>query len=230
MVTILLIEDTVEVREEITTLLEFEGYRVLQAENGREGIEVAQRNIPDLILCDIMMPEKDGYEVLTTLREDLSTVRIPFIFLTARARKEEIRQGMNLGADDYIPKPFTVEELVSTIKTRLLRHEAIEAHYREEMHLAESKLNRAIFYNPVTELYNQEGFIHWAASAGDGQRDTVEYGFALFKIDRFNQLLTYLGVSSSNSLLKALAYRMVEESERGEMIFHVEMDEFAIYM
>ena len=108
---ILVIEDEAQSREMFLECLEAEGFDTLCAENGRVGVQRAQSHLPDLVICDIVMPEIDGYGVLTTLRQDPVTAMIPFIFLTAKATKTELRQGMDLGADDYLTKPSTVEEL-----------------------------------------------------------------------------------------------------------------------
>jgi DNA-binding response OmpR family regulator len=118
---ILIIEDEPEMRRNITTLLRYKEYEPFAAENGRVGLEMARNKQPDLILCDVMMPEVDGYEVLRSLRADPALSLIPFIFLTAKGEKEDLRSGMNLGADDYLTKPVGNEELVRAIETRLRR-------------------------------------------------------------------------------------------------------------
>jgi DNA-binding response OmpR family regulator len=100
---ILVIEDEPEMRRNLTTVLRLERFHPLPAENGRVGVELAKKERPDLILCDVMMPELDGYGVIAALRADVETVAIPFIFLTAKGEKPDIRAGMNLGADDYQP-------------------------------------------------------------------------------------------------------------------------------
>jgi DNA-binding NarL/FixJ family response regulator len=120
---ILVIEDEPEMRRNITTLLRFHGYEPIAAENGRHGVEAASRERPDLILCDVMMPELDGYGVLQALQTDASLARIPFIFLTAKGEKDDLRSGMNLGADDYLTKPVANADLVGAIETRLRRCE-----------------------------------------------------------------------------------------------------------
>lgn len=120
---ILVIEDEPEMRRNITTLLRFKEYEPLAAENGRVGVEIARREKPDLILCDVMMPELDGYGVLRALQADDSLASIPFIFLTAKGEKDDLRSGMNLGADDYLTKPVANNELVQAIEARLNRVE-----------------------------------------------------------------------------------------------------------
>jgi DNA-binding NarL/FixJ family response regulator len=120
---ILVIEDEPEMRRNITALLRYYDYEPIAAENGRVGIEAARREAPDLILCDVMMPELDGYGVLKSLQTDPSLEQIPFIFLTAKGEKDDLRSGMNLGADDYLTKPVANADLVQAIEVRLRRSE-----------------------------------------------------------------------------------------------------------
>lgn len=118
---ILLIEDNLEVRENIAELLELANYTVITAKDGKEGVKLAKENTPDLIICDIMMPELDGYGVLQLLSRNPNTNSIPFIFLTAKTEKSDFRKGMNLGADDYLTKPFEEIDLINAIESRLNR-------------------------------------------------------------------------------------------------------------
>jgi DNA-binding NarL/FixJ family response regulator len=118
---ILVIEDEPEMRRNLTTILRLENFHPLPASGGRVGIELAKKEKPDLILCDVMMPELDGYGVIAALRADAETVTIPFIFLTAKGEKPDIRAGMNLGADDYLIKPVAKSDLLAAIWTRLKR-------------------------------------------------------------------------------------------------------------
>ena len=116
---ILVIEDELEIRSNLLELLELEGYSVISADNGMTGLLGAIEHTPDLIICDVMMPELDGHDVLRALRQEPKTVGIPFIFLTALANKEDIRKGMVLGADDYLTKPFTRSEVLTAVESRL---------------------------------------------------------------------------------------------------------------
>lgn len=122
--TILVIEDEKDVRLNIVEILASGGFDSLNADNGLTGVQLAKERSPDLILCDIKMPDFDGYNVLEALRQDPKTAMIPFIFLTAKADKGDMRHGMNLGADDYLTKPFRRLELLDTIAARLKRHRA----------------------------------------------------------------------------------------------------------
>ena len=110
---ILVIEDEPEMRRNLATILRMEHFHPLSAENGRVGVELARKEKPDVILCDVMMPELDGYGVIAELRANPATAAIPFIFLTAKGEKPDVRAGMNLGADDYLTKPFYIEELIA---------------------------------------------------------------------------------------------------------------------
>ncbi len=122
MVNVLIIEDEPHIRDNIAQALAYEGFSILEAPNGLIGVQMAQQNTPDLIICDVMMPELDGYQVLSQLQADPTTAIIPFIFSTAKADRQSVRYGMQLGADDYLTKPFTTDELLGTIHTRLEKH------------------------------------------------------------------------------------------------------------
>ena len=135
---ILVIEDDFSVRSNILDLLEAEDFNAIGAENGFIGALWAQQHLPDLIICDVMMPEVDGYEVLNALRSQPTTATIPFIFLTAMADKTNIRYGMELGADDYVTKPFTKEELLKAIATRFAKQDAVMHQYTAEHQRAEA--------------------------------------------------------------------------------------------
>lgn len=121
MTNILIIEDDEQTRENLQTILTMEGYRASAAENGRVGLEALREQRPDLILCDVMMPELDGLGVLRAVRGDPATAAIPFIFLTARGERKDQRLGMELGADDYLTKPASVDEVLGAVRTRLER-------------------------------------------------------------------------------------------------------------
>ncbi len=122
---ILIIEDDPIIRELIADLLDASDYEPMSAENGAVGLQMAQEKMPDLILCDIMMPDLDGYAVLSALRQELATSAIPFVFLSAKADKPDIRRGMALGADDYLTKPFRRDDLLEAIEVRLARQDTI---------------------------------------------------------------------------------------------------------
>lgn len=125
MTKILILEDDANVRLPIIDLLEANGYEVIAAENGKEGVKLASQEKPDLIVSDIMMPELDGYGVFEALQRDPHTAIIPFIFLTAKTDPADIREGLGLGADDYLTKPYEAEDLLDAIALRLDKHRKI---------------------------------------------------------------------------------------------------------
>ncbi len=125
----MLIEDNKAVRENLTEILELSNYEVMEADNGKSGVDLITREIPDLIICDIMMPELDGYGVLNQLSKNPKTSSIPFIFLTAKAERADFRKGMEMGADDYITKPFDDVELLNAIETRLKKKEQLKTEF-----------------------------------------------------------------------------------------------------
>ncbi|MBD2775601.1 response regulator transcription factor [Iningainema tapete] len=146
---ILVIEDEVQICANIQQILSLSGFNAMTANNGLEGLRLAKTEKPDLICCDVMMPELDGYDVLTALRQDSVTESIPVIFLTAKVDRGDLRQGMELGADDYLTKPFSPEELLKAIKVRLARIEKptlIKQQYEEE-HQQNAKLKQQIQAN-----------------------------------------------------------------------------------
>lgn len=181
--SILVIEDETSIRRLIKEILCLENYQVIEAENGKKGLESAVNESPDLILCDVMMPDMDGYEVLRQLQHHQATRRIPFIFLTAKATKLDTRKGMNLGADDYITKPFEEEDLLQAINIRLqkaaiarkngfnpletvispqINHLSLE----KELSLALDKNQLSLYYQPqVTiethQIIGAEALLRW---------------------------------------------------------------------
>lgn len=173
---ILVIEDTAEVRENICEILELDGYVALQASNGKEGAEMALKELPDLILCDVMMPELDGFGVLKILNKNQKTHHIPFIFITAKAEKSDFRKGMGLGADDYITKPFDDTELLQAIEMRLEKSEKLTSAFdgseeglqlffsevKGKEELENLTLERELrYYNKKDLVYSEVQRPHW---------------------------------------------------------------------
>ena len=161
MTKVLYIEDDAVLRENTAELLELTGFNVMTAPNGKMGIEKAIKELPDIILCDIMMLGIDGYGVLEELSKNKQTNLIPFIFLSAKTERQDIRKGMNLGADDYITKPFTEEELVSAInsriaKVRILKEEKAKKIVTEEIEEDEIKTLKELkdYINDNGEEFN----------------------------------------------------------------------------
>jgi len=166
MTRVLLIEDEFHLRDFITSSLELFGYEVVAIETGEKGIELAHSAAPDIILCDISLPGIDGYGVLHALHQNPNTASIPFIFLTARTDRQEIRKGMALGADDYITKPFGIDELMSSINARLLKKKGSN----RELEDIRQNLSTSIPHEFITPLNSVLGFcqlILWTLEEGE---------------------------------------------------------------
>src|SRR5688500_3882592 len=129
MKSVLVIDDNTDIRENTAEILDMAGYKIFTAENGKKGVELALKEKPDLIVCDIMMPELDGYGVLHLLRKNPETQSTPFIFLTAKTERTDLRKGMEMGADDYITKPFEDIELLNAIEVRLKKAAIFDQQY-----------------------------------------------------------------------------------------------------
>lgn len=150
---ILIIEDNPDVRENTEEILELAGYDTFTAEDGKKGVEQARKEKPDLIICDIMMPELDGYGVLRILSKSPETAGIPFIFLSAKAEKSDMRKGMNLGADDYITKPFDEDDLLEAIETRLKKSDLFKKEYQPGMDGLQNFIEEAKGIEELEELH-----------------------------------------------------------------------------
>jgi len=181
---ILIIEDQLEVRENIEELLELSHYEPITAENGRVGIKKALEFKPDLILCDIMMPEMDGYEVLYLIGKNPDIANIPFIFLTAKSEKTDFRKGMNLGADDYITKPFEEIELLNAVERRLTKYDQLRAHENLEQFVENArkldelkdleKEAKTRFYKKKDIIYRQGDFASYSFRVKSGKVKTYQ--------------------------------------------------------
>jgi diguanylate cyclase (GGDEF)-like protein len=228
---ILVIEDEQFVRENILELLDAEGFEVIGAENGRVGVDLAKVMLPDLILCDVMMPELDGYGVLTSLRQESVTASVPFIFLTAKVAKADFRQGMELGADDYLTKPFTRAELLGAIASRLKKRAAVQERHNTELKEAKEQLNYLIHNDSLTNLPNRlslrERFKQvQPTDSSDEQLITV----LSVGLDRFNQINDNLGHAVGDLLIKAVADRLTACVETGDIVARLNADQFAIIL
>ncbi|WP_413161061.1 EAL domain-containing protein [Capilliphycus salinus ALCB114379] len=225
MTKILIIEDEEAIRENIAELLEIENFEVQMASNGMQGLERAKHIIPDLILCDVMMPKLDGYEVLTELRKHPETANIPFIFLTAKAERTDLRQGMNLGADDYLTKPCSSEELLEAIAARLQRN----AQQQEQV----KQLER---YDQLTGLPNllalseTNGYLQQAIAKRDNSKSLVP--FLLLGLDRFQRVNEAIGYQNGDFIFKQLAERFNQflRSVDRTVVARLNGDEFGIIL
>jgi diguanylate cyclase (GGDEF)-like protein len=208
MTRVLVIDDTAFMREEISELLRFEGIDVLTAEDGTQGLELALRELPDLILCDVMMPGLDGYQVLTELRRLPATSLIPFIFMTVLHDREAIRRGMNLGADDYLEKPMQRHELLAAVRSRLQRHEALRQRFASDPALQAPKPDDSARYDPLTGLPNRRLLPDWLGREIRSCQAGWLLGVMILDIDRFQAVHNALGPKASDELIRVLSERL----------------------
>lgn len=237
MTTILVIEDELPIRELIAEMLMLEDFEVLQAGNGREGIEIAQSQCPNLIICDVMMPVLDGYGVLTALQQDTITASIPFVFLTARGTKQDIRYGMNLGADDYLIKPFTQDELLDAISIRLRKQANSLQQYRSELESKQEQLDYLLYHDPLTQLPNQlslqdkfQQIVVSVAPTIPSTPDEVTFPLILISLDRLHLINQLLGYEGGNELLCALVKEIKSFLQPQDIITYLNSNEFVILL
>lgn len=173
---ILIIDDEFQIREDLKFTLELNGYDVVDAENGRVGIELAEKCNPDLIISDIMMPEIDGYGVLSYLQDNPKLSLIPFLFLSAKGTRNDYRMGMNVGADDYISKPFDLDELMEAIKIRLVKSEKNAQSFNSKFEKIKSNIYKSIPHEvrtPLNGILNNSEWLHKNLGATDKDKARV---------------------------------------------------------
>lgn len=234
MVKILLIEDEELVRENVLELLDAEGFETCCADNGRVGINIAQQENPDLILCDVMMPELDGYGVLEQVRQNPQTVTIPFIFLTAKAAKGDFRAGMELGADDYLTKPFTRAELLGAVGSQLRKKAAIAARYQSEINKTKQELEHQIRHDSLTGLPNRlslrENFTDILNSRQDKGQNTSVIPVICLCLDRFKIVKENLDSLYSELLLKEVAQRLTSCTHQSDTVAYLNENKYALIL
>lgn len=232
---ILLVEDTDIVRRSTATILRYENFEVITAKDGEEGIALALNELPDLILCDVMMPKVNGYQVLEALQEEYTTRTIPFIFLTGRDTRENVRHGMHLGADDYLTKPFTKPELLQTIQSQLKKYANIKSHYEQYIRQLEQIPDENNQYDAVTGienfLYLQQQFDFFVNKLDNRQIRNLGTNFylplCLIQIEgkKIKQILSY---ETYNELLTETITRLKNHLENEEQVALIGDGEFAI--
>jgi diguanylate cyclase (GGDEF)-like protein len=205
MTRILVIEDEDGIRNNLLRMLRIEGYDAVGAENGRIGLELVPDFRPDLIISDVTMPELDGHGVLTALRADPATASIPFIFLTAMADAQGFRQGLKLGADDYLTKPFTRDDVLESIRSRLARQQAVTGALQHQLAQAQSELRRHTHVDPVTGLPNRFALAEaFSGLSSSGDQLTV----LCLGLDRFVEVGAGMSASGVDALLTQFADRL----------------------
>jgi DNA-binding response OmpR family regulator len=188
MKSVLVIEDNQGIRENTAEIMELAGYKTFTAENGKKGVELAVREKPDVIICDIMMPELDGYGVLHLLRKNPETSHIPFIFLTAKTERSDLRKGMEMGADDYVTKPFEEIELLNAVEIRLKKTEVLQQRYAASAEGVNSFLDdarNAGMIGNLTSQYNTEPYMRKQTLYQEGKRPRFLYYLVKGKVKAF---------------------------------------------
>ena len=235
MTKILVIEDDESVRENLVELLSEEQFETMGAENGLTGVELARQNSPDLILCDVMMPKLDGLGVLKQLRSNAHTARIPFIFLTAKTAKEDWRTGMELGADDYLIKPCTKDELLKAIATRLEKQATLLTPYTKALQQAARELHHLVHYDRLTNLPNRlllrsqfQQVFHLQTATENIDRQLIPV--LCLGLDRFHRINDVLGIDCGDSVLLTVVERLKNCLSDGDTLSRLEGDLFTIIL
>lgn len=227
---ILVIEDEDSIREDILEILCGGAFEAIGAENGIVGVKLAKLHKPDLIICDVMMPELDGHSVLRALRSETSTAMIPFIFLTAKADKTDIRRGMNLGADDYLSKPIGQADLLEAIATRLNKQSVVELHLQNSLKETQDRLDYVVYHDSLTNLPNRLSLrarLDEILEQADSEQILIS--ILLIDIDRFKRVNDVKGHKFGDALLKALAERLLG-CVADDVVARMDADEFAIIL
>ncbi|MFM7406542.1 MAG: EAL domain-containing protein [Cuspidothrix sp.] len=231
---ILIIEDEPQIRNNIQQILEIEGFVTLTAEDGLEGLYMAEKHQPDLIICDVMMPNLDGYGLIKALRQKPLTAEIPFIFLTAKAEYTDLRQGMQMGADDYLTKPFQVNELLQTISTRLEKHKILTQRYKTQIAEMETEIHDLVRHDAVTGLPNQI-FLeeYFNQNRLQAYNQSLFLPLLLIDIDFIYQSKLFFKQSFKHLLLKDIAERLNEFNAPDliiQFIAYLETDQLALLL
>jgi diguanylate cyclase (GGDEF)-like protein len=231
MTQILVIEDDALVCTLMLKLLKAEAFKILIANDGATGVQLAQMYEPDLIICDVMMPEFDGYEVLRQLRDQPATATIPFIFLSAKADRTDLRQGMELGADDYLTKPFKRAELLGAIAARLEKRDTLTQPYIREMKRAANMLGQMAYVDPLTNLPNRISFHNQCQNAIQ-QAQEAGYSVAVVHLNLkdFGAVNTSLGYFNGDRLLQKVATRLKRAVGESDAVARLVANEFGVLL
>lgn len=216
MTKVLVIDDEMAIREIIAHTLRKADYDVHTATNGAEGLELARKKLPDLIICDVRMVLVDGYEVLTAIRNNPSTASIPFILVTSMASPEHMRQGMELGADDFLPKPFTPTQLLSAVKARLEKHRLLVQEAETKLELLRQHLSTALPHELRTPLNGILGYadILRKQSTDLEPREVAQMAERIYKNGkRLNRLVENFLIYAQIEIVK-MDYQKIEQMRR----------------
>ncbi|MDB9314514.1 EAL domain-containing protein [Spirulina sp. CS-785/01] len=231
MTKILIVEDDELVRDNIFDLLEAEGFEVMAAENGQQGLDLAIATTPDLILCDVVMPQLSGYEVLAAIRKNPLTAATPFILLTAKTAKEDFRMGMKLGAEDFLTKPCSRAELVAVIDTQLEKRQILQDTYTRQLQETQDQLNYLIYHDSLTQLPNrmslQDRFSKIQRHAPQ-LKPGLSIPVYVLCLERLNRISDNFGYEYADLLLQQAAQRLKQEQGEQTYIAYVSFNQFVI--
>jgi diguanylate cyclase len=234
MKTVLVIEDEVLIRQYLVETLSFNQFQTLAAADGLTGLDLIRQNRPDLILCDIRMPYFDGYDVLKAVRQDTDLATTPFIFLSARASHSEVRQGMNLGADDYLIKPCRSRDLVEAIESALIKRANFSRCYLEQVEEAKEQLAQLKDWDALTDLPNRSRFqtklkTFCAAVNIPNDRFNASVASLSIKVTSYRSVCLILGQATGDQLLQAVAHRLSTAGSPG-FVARLGEDEFGVIL
>ncbi len=230
MKTILVIEDDELIRNNLLEILELEGFRAIEAENGQVGIQKARAYLPDLVLCDICMPELDGYGVLESLRSTSQTSTIPIVFLTAKSEQRDMRHGMNLGADDYLVKPCSVNELIGAVSSRLKKQAAFVQRYAQQQQQATAAFRRGAMLDPLTNLPTRGlmyQHLHNLLSQTESQSSIA---VLCLNLQRFHAINSSFGHTTGDIVLQMVANRLSKVVQSNGFLARLNGDQFGVVL
>jgi diguanylate cyclase (GGDEF)-like protein len=229
MTKVLIIEDDYTIRDSLNDLLDAVGYEVLAASNGHQGLQLAQQERPDLIICDVRMPGLDGYSLLLAVRQHAELSLVPFIFLTACGNKAEYRQGMELGADDYLVKPFSRKEVLQAIQTQLEKRERMINALNNKLMRAEAVVDYLTHYDELTRLPNKFALEKQFAEL---QREYAnrpgQIVLMILSIDHLNRVQNALGDRCKDLVLQGVANRLQNVIHAPNSLGYLGENQFAI--
>jgi signal transduction histidine kinase len=237
MYTILVIDDEAPLRHLILSALRTRGFAVLEAEDGQGGVEMARNHLPDLVLCDVMMPVMDGYATVTALRSEPTTTSIPIVLMTGRPDNAGMRQGMTMGADDYLPKPFSIEELLATVDARIKKQQAIRQEAEKKLSDLRANISLAMPHELFTPLSGIMGFADLLCGDSTEMKpeEITEIGRAIAtSADRLNRVIENYLIYAQIEILAAdrekLAKLKTSLTADARGIIHLEVTTLATKM
>jgi DNA-binding response OmpR family regulator len=223
MKNILVVEDDTDLRNQINKILTILGINVDEAKDGKEELNKALNNDYDLVLCDVKMPRMDGYKLIEELKKAKEKKTMPFIFITSNIDREQIRQGMNLGADDYLTKPFTIEELTKSITTRMKKNKALSDNYEEKYRTQIETLENNLYYNSITGLPNEQSLLKKLEEI-----DVGEVVMIYISISGLKEISDFISYKSIDNIQREITQKMKSCEYKNTVFFHLKDDEFFI--